>query len=131
MSKCKGNRLHNVGHTLTSEFSGFFHAAIPTLAFGGVGESGQGAYRGKASFDCFTHRRSFTKTPGWIESMLAIRYPPYKGKVEQLKKMQEKKPNFDRNGKVQVNILNWLLTLGSGSTSGAATRYVAVLVRKS
>merc|ERR1712000_683055 len=33
----------------------FFHGSIPTLAFGGVGDSGQGAYRGKASFDTFTH----------------------------------------------------------------------------
>ena len=28
-----------------------FHGSIPTLEFGGVGSSGQGAYRGKASFD--------------------------------------------------------------------------------
>lgn len=27
--------------------SAFFHASIPTLAFGGVGDSGQGSYRGK------------------------------------------------------------------------------------
>jgi beta-apo-4'-carotenal oxygenase len=59
----------------------FFHGAIPTLQFGGVGDSGQGAYRGKSSFDVFTHRRSIVKTPGWIEGLLAIRYPPYAGKV--------------------------------------------------
>jgi aldehyde dehydrogenase (NAD+) len=28
------------------------------LPFGGLGESGLGAYHGRASFDCFTHRRS-------------------------------------------------------------------------
>jgi beta-apo-4'-carotenal oxygenase len=59
----------------------FFHGAIPTLQFGGVGDSGQGAYRGKASFDVFTHRRSIIKTPGWLEGMMAVRYPPYAGKV--------------------------------------------------
>lgn len=59
----------------------FFHGSIPTFQFGGVGDSGQGCYRGKASFDVFTHRRSVTKTPGWIEGFLAIRYPPYAGKV--------------------------------------------------
>lgn len=51
----------------------FFHASIPTLPFGGVGESGQGSYRGRASFECFTHRRSVVTTPGWMESMLAVR----------------------------------------------------------
>jgi beta-apo-4'-carotenal oxygenase len=58
-----------------------FHASIPTMPFGGVGNSGQGAYRGKASFDVFTHRRPITRTPGWMEKLLAVRYPPYAGKV--------------------------------------------------
>lgn len=52
----------------------FFHGSIPTLAFGGVGDSGQGSYRGRASFDCFSHRRSITNTPGWIERLISIRY---------------------------------------------------------
>lgn len=52
----------------------FFHASFPTLEFGGVGESGQGSYRGRASFDCFTHRRSVINTPGWMEKLLAARY---------------------------------------------------------
>ena len=34
---------------------GFFHGAIPMLQFGGIGDSGSGTYRGKASFDCFVH----------------------------------------------------------------------------
>ncbi|OAL45713.1 aldehyde dehydrogenase [Pyrenochaeta sp. DS3sAY3a] len=85
---------------------GFFHASIPTLPFGGVGTSGQGAYRGKASFDVFTHRRSVTTTPAWIESMLDIRYPPYTMKKRQkFAGMNEIKPNFDRQGR----------TLGWGS----------------
>ena len=32
---------------------------VPGLPFGGVGESGLGAYIGKASYDCFTHRKSY------------------------------------------------------------------------
>ncbi|KAF2006075.1 aldehyde dehydrogenase [Amniculicola lignicola CBS 123094] len=85
---------------------GFFHASIPTMPFGGVGSSGQGAYRGKASFDVFTHRRSITKTPAWIEGMLDIRYPPYTDKkANKFKGMNELKPNFDRQGR----------TLGWGS----------------
>ena len=31
---------------------------VPGLPFGGVGESGLGAYTRKASYDCFTHRKS-------------------------------------------------------------------------
>ena len=53
---------------------GFFHASVPTLPFGGVGESGQGSYRGRASFEAFTHRRTVVETPGWMESLLAARY---------------------------------------------------------
>lgn len=79
---------------------GFFHASIPTLAFGGVGTSGQGAYRGKASFDVFTHRRSVTTTPAWLEGLMDVRYPPYTAKkMKKFAGMNEMKPNFDRDGR--------------------------------
>ncbi|KAI9694453.1 MAG: hypothetical protein M1822_000069 [Bathelium mastoideum] len=107
---------------------GFFHASIPTLAFGGVGSSGSGAYRGKASFECFTHRRSYTTTPGWMESLLKVRYPPYAGKLKQFQMMNDLKPNFDREGRVRHSIFGWLLSLGSGSTSGAVRRYLLVAI---
>lgn len=78
---------------------GYFHGSIPTLAFGGVGTSGQGSYRGKASFDCFTHRRSVTTTPAWLESLMAVRYPPYTlKKQKEFVSMNDMKPNFDRDG---------------------------------
>ncbi|KAG8529544.1 uncharacterized protein KY384_006181 [Bacidia gigantensis] len=83
----------------------WIHGSIPTLAFGGVGDSGQGAYRGKASFDCFSHRRSITTTPWWAEKLIAMRYPPYAGKLEQFKRLGSLKPNFDRDGKVKVGLL--------------------------
>jgi beta-apo-4'-carotenal oxygenase len=104
---------------------GFFHASIPTLAFGGVGGSGQGNYRGRASFDCFTHRRSITVTPGWMEAMLKIRYPPYAGKRRQYELMAGKKPNFDREGNVN-SLISWIFTLGAGSKGGAVARYIIV-----
>ncbi|CAE7179597.1 hypothetical protein PTNB73_03569 [Pyrenophora teres f. teres] len=79
---------------------GFFHGSIPTLPFGGVGTSGQGAYRGKASFDTFTHRRSVTTTPAWIEGLMSVRYPPYTAKKQkEFTKMNDIKPNFDRQGR--------------------------------
>ena len=93
----------------------FFHGSIPTLAFGGVGDSGQGAYRGKASFDVFTHRRSTTTTPGWIERLISIRYPPYDGKLAKFRKTAELKPKFDRNGNEIKGLGYWVgfvLSLG-------------------
>ena len=107
---------------------GFFHGIIPTLAFGGVGDSGSGSYRGKASFDCFVHRRSVTTTPGWVEGLLAVRYPPYAGttKFAQYARMSVAKPNFDREGKVKFGLLWYILTLGSGSATGGAFRAVVV-----
>jgi beta-apo-4'-carotenal oxygenase len=79
---------------------GFFHASIPTMPFGGVGTSGQGSYRGKASFDTFTHRRSVTTTPKWIERLMDVRYPPYGPKKQKkFAAMNDMKPNFDRESR--------------------------------
>ena len=109
----------------------YFHGSISTLAFGGVGDSGQGAYRGQASFDCFTHRRSITSTPGWMEKLIAIRYPPYDGKLAKFRLMNELKPNFDRDGNVKSSLVISILSLGTGSTLGGLTRYAVVLLSKS
>lgn len=70
---------------------GFIHSGLPTLAFGGVGKSGHGSYRGRASFDCFTHRRSYTTTPGWAERLIAFRYPSRTKSV-----ITNSKPSFGR-----------------------------------
>jgi len=109
----------------------FFHGSIPTLAFGGVGDSGQGAYRGKASFDTFTHRRSVTTTPGWMEKLLDVRYPPYAGKLAKFRQMSEVKPNFDRNGQEIKGVGYWVgfvTGLGSSSAKGALLRWAVVLL---
>ncbi|KAL6705034.1 Hexadecenal dehydrogenase [Coniothyrium glycines] len=91
---------------------GFFHASIPTLAFGGVGSSGQGAYRGKASFDVFTHRRSVTTTPAWLEALMDVRYPPYTlKKQKKFAGMNELTPNFDRDGRTKLGWGAWFLSL--------------------
>lgn len=115
---------------------GMFHGTIGTLAFGGVGDSGSGSYRGKASFDCFVHHRSITQTPGWIESLLKARYPPFAGtnKYQQLSKMLLKKPNFDREGNTKLGWITWILTLGTGQPFRGASRAlllagVAIAVR--
>ena len=42
------------------------HIFPPGLPFGGVGESGHGAYHGKWGFDTFSHRRSVYRRPGFF-----------------------------------------------------------------
>ncbi|WP_276203424.1 aldehyde dehydrogenase [Paenibacillus wynnii] len=56
------------------------HVASPNLPFGGVGNSGMGAYHGKHSFDLFSHRKSIVKRSTRID--LGVVYPPYKDKVK-------------------------------------------------
>ncbi|XP_057974019.1 aldehyde dehydrogenase family 3 member H1-like isoform X1 [Malania oleifera] len=51
------------------------HLAVPTLPFGGVGESGMGSYHGKFSFDAFSHKKSVLHR-GFVGDA-AQRYPPY------------------------------------------------------
>ncbi|KAJ2948615.1 hypothetical protein O0L34_g7869 [Tuta absoluta] len=52
---------------------------VDTLPFGGVGNSGIGAYHGKATFDTFTHKKScLVKNFASIgEKLGSGRYPPY------------------------------------------------------
>lgn len=54
------------------------HLANGKLPFGGVGESGMGAYHGDLSFSTFTHRKAVFKQSTLVD--VPVRYPPYKGK---------------------------------------------------
>jgi aldehyde dehydrogenase (NAD+) len=58
------------------------HLLPAELPFGGVGDSGTGAYHGKAGFDVFSHRKSVLRKP--VKPDLKLLYPPYKGTVERL-----------------------------------------------
>jgi aldehyde dehydrogenase (NAD+) len=62
-----------------------WHLTNPNLPFGGRGNSGMGAYHGKASFDVFTHHKSIMKTPTWFDP--SVKYPPFKGKLNLFKKV--------------------------------------------
>jgi aldehyde dehydrogenase (NAD+) len=48
---------------------------VSGLPFGGVGDSGMGAYQGKHSFDTFSHYKGVLKRSTWLD--LALRYAPY------------------------------------------------------
>ncbi len=55
------------------------------LPFGGVGQSGIGAYHGKRSFDTFSHQKAIIKKSNWLD--LSLRYAPYKDKLQILRKI--------------------------------------------
>jgi len=57
-----------------------WHFANHHLPFGGVGNSGTGAYHGKYTFEVFTHAKPVMRTPVWIDP--SVKYPPYKGKLK-------------------------------------------------
>jgi aldehyde dehydrogenase (NAD+) len=45
------------------------------LPFSGVGDSGHGAYHGRAGFETFSHRKAVMRRPTVLDT--ALRYPPY------------------------------------------------------
>ncbi|MFK8186454.1 MAG: aldehyde dehydrogenase [Phormidesmis sp.] len=63
----------------------FLHVAIWGLPFGGVGDSGIGAYHGKHTFSTFSHMKSVLRKPFWLD--LDWRYPPYASKLDFFKKV--------------------------------------------
>ena len=61
------------------------HLASNKLPFGGVGESGQGAYHGKASLDVFSHKKSIMKRKFYMD--INVKYAPFKDKIKIIKKL--------------------------------------------
>jgi aldehyde dehydrogenase (NAD+) len=57
----------------------------PRLPFGGVGQSGIGAYHGNYGFQTFSHQKSIIKRPTWLDP--SLRYAPYKNKIQWVKKI--------------------------------------------
>lgn len=58
------------------------HISNPNLPFGGVGESGIGAYHGKSSIDIFQHRKPVLRKSTKVDPSIA--YPPYTEKKMKL-----------------------------------------------
>lgn len=55
------------------------HLATSAMGFGGVGESGMGAYHGRAGFEAFSHDKSIVDKKTWMD--LPMRYQPYQKKL--------------------------------------------------
>lgn len=65
------------------------HMTGESMPFGGVGDSGMGAYHGTSSFDTFSHKKAVLKRTFWPDAPL--RYPPYnKVSLGSLKKLISK-----------------------------------------
>lgn len=77
-----GNKRHIRRVTTELSYGGgcindvVIHLATSSMGFGGVGESGMGAYHGKVGFDAFSHHKSIVDKKTWID--LPMRYQPYK-----------------------------------------------------
>ena len=55
------------------------------MPFGGVGNSGIGAYHGIEGFKTFTHSKSILKKSTLFD--IPLRYPPYTNKLNKIKKV--------------------------------------------
>jgi aldehyde dehydrogenase (NAD+) len=61
-----------------------YHLGSPYLPFGGVGNSGMGAYHGKGSFDTFSHKKSILKQTTLFD--IPYRYPNVKDGLKKIKR---------------------------------------------
>lgn len=61
------------------------HFSNKRLPFGGVGQSGIGAYHGSLSFDTFSHKKGIVKKANWLD--LTLRYAPYNDKLKTVKNL--------------------------------------------
>jgi aldehyde dehydrogenase (NAD+) len=80
---------HIVSHTSAGNVGindGMMFMANPNLPFGGVGNSGMGAYHGQTGFDTFSHLKTVLKRHFIFD--VALRYPPFsRSKLQWLKRL--------------------------------------------
>ncbi|KAG7194780.1 uncharacterized protein KQ657_004461 [Scheffersomyces spartinae] len=83
------------------------HVGLANAPFGGIGESGYGAYHGWFSFRNFTHERTTIEQPLWKDITLKSRYPPYSDSKSNLAEAAlldyGGKVWFGRKGNVEMN----------------------------
>jgi len=61
------------------------HIVNHNLPFGGVGDSGMGAYHGIYGFERFSHQKAVLSSATWLD--FSFIYPPYKEKLKIIKKI--------------------------------------------
>ncbi|XP_018326467.1 aldehyde dehydrogenase, dimeric NADP-preferring isoform X2 [Agrilus planipennis] len=89
------------------------HASVEDFPFGGIGQSGIGAYHGKVTFKTFTHRKSVLvrSLNPLLEKINAIRYPPYTEKrLNLLKTALERKGSI-----ISYECIKFIIAFVSGA----------------
>jgi aldehyde dehydrogenase (NAD+) len=81
------------------------HYVCHDLPFGGVGESGFGAYHGYSSFKTFSHEKSVLNKATWIDP--DIRYPPF---------TPSKTKMLTKPIKLNLSVIFYWIKLASSST---------------
>lgn len=104
---------------------------ITDLPFGGVGESGHGAYHGERTFEVFTYERAILRSKTWLEFLFTMRYPPYTdSKLHQLTHVLKKPIDFDQPGYERPIARAVTKYTKLGFKFGAIAALVAVAIKK-
>ena len=61
--------------SITTQSDARANHVIETLPFGGVGNSGMGAYHGKFGFDTFGHKKGIVRNGSFVD--VPARYAPF------------------------------------------------------
>ncbi|CAN3359283.1 fatty aldehyde dehydrogenase Hfd1p [Diutina catenulata] len=103
------------------------HVALVNAPFGGVGNSGIGAYHGFHSYKAFTHERTTIEQKLWNEFMLKVRYPPFNAKnnavIDAVQTDHAGKVWFGRTGDVRVGGPSTFFNVWTGVAGVAALVY--------
>ncbi|KAK6457565.1 aldehyde dehydrogenase [Scheffersomyces xylosifermentans] len=103
------------------------HFALRAAPFGGIGNSGQGAYHGWYTFRQFTHERTTVEQQLWNEFALKSRYPPFtEAKIKLVESSQADYNGrvwFGRTGNVAINGPGALFSTWTGIAGIAALVY--------
>ena len=75
-------RVPSGGACINDTLGQFLNLRLP---FGGVGDSGMGAYHGRTGFDTFSHLRSVVRRANWADP--GTRYPPYRTPIAVLRRI--------------------------------------------
>lgn len=92
------------------------HASVPNAPFGGVGESGQGAYHGSYGIKAFQHERTVVAPPTWMDKLLSFRYAPFN--TESISKLAVKNSIGFNRGETMADQKVKSQRLGGSSSSG-------------
>lgn len=87
------------------------HVGVSQVPFGGIGNSGMGAYHGKYGFDEFSHERALLNQPFWAELLMKMRYPPYNSKkTKTMGSLVAPSAWYSRTGPVKRSFFSKLFT---------------------